>query len=427
MKRVQGLLLSIFLVLLEPAGFLYSLDIDSSLYGDISDYLISLYGIDNNQGLTALPVLSIPMGGRAEGLATAFSAVADDASFFEWNPAASSQLSRTELSFYHNNWIADTKIEGLVYTQRFNNFGFALGGKWLYVPFTEYNQFGDRASKGFYSESVGIVNLSYNLFSGYYFSGLAVGTNIKAGFRVVPDYSDDLMGEIIKGSGASQSALAIMIDIGLLNRFNILKFYYSRERNAAVALVGKNIGLPVHGDPLPTEFVAGLSYKPIRPLQFSLDATIPINLQDPEFSEKPYWATGVSAVVTEFLSMRAGLLSKTGNVRITLGSTVLVQGWAVDINYTLDLLTQLQPLNRVSVGIKFDLGDMGRSDRAKRVENLYLLGLNAYAEGDTKAAIEYWESALTLDPGFDPAKESLGAILGSEALSKRIQEIQKIE
>ena len=38
-------------------------------YGNIADYLNGIYGIDENAGLTAFPVLNIPMGGRAEGMA----------------------------------------------------------------------------------------------------------------------------------------------------------------------------------------------------------------------------------------------------------------------------------------------------------------------------------------------------------------------
>lgn len=423
MKKVIFLIITIFNILAAP---LSALDINNTFYGSVTDYLLSLNGIDPNQGLTTLPILSIPMGGRSEGLATAFAAVADDASFIECNPAGSSMMANTELSFYHNNWIADTKIEGLVFTQRFSNLGIGAGGKWLYVPFTEYNQFGDRASKGFYSEAVAILNCSYNFFSGYYFSGLSLGANVKAAARLVPDFSND-QGTISSGSGSSQSTVVPMFDIGALSRFNFLKWYYSRERNTSIAVVLKNVGFTSQGDPLPTEAVVGVAYKPIRPLQWSFDATVPINLVNPDLSEKPYWATGFSAQITDFLNMRTGLLYKTGNIRLTLGSAVVIDTISVDINYTLDLLTQLQPLNRVSVGAKFNFGDQGRGERAKQVEALYLAGLEAYANGNNDVAIQNWEAALKLDPHYDPAREGLSALFGAEALSQRILDIQKIE
>jgi hypothetical protein len=423
MKYLQ-VLFSIVLVLLNIP--LYALDVNNTFYGSVTDYILSINGIDSNQGLTTLPILSIPMGGRSEGLATAFAAVADDTSFIEWNPAGSSMLTNTELSFYHNNWIADSKIEGLVYTQRMGNLGLGIGGKWLYLPFTEYNDYGERASKGFYSEAVMILNASYNFLAGYYFNGISIGTNVKTAIRLVPDYADDT-GVLRSGSGADQSTIAPMIDLGALTRINLLKLYHSREKNTSFAMVVKNLGFPAQGEPLPTEVVFAIAYKPIRPIQWSFDTTVPINLINPELSEQPYWATGISAQITDFLGMRTGLLYKTGNIRITLGSAISVTTIMIDINYTLDLLTQLQPLNRVSVGVKFNFGDQGRGERAKQVEALYLAGLEAYAKGDSDIAIKSWEAALRLDPRYDPAKESLKALIGAENLSKRIIEIQKIE
>ncbi|MDR2258603.1 MAG: UPF0164 family protein, partial [Treponema sp.] len=281
------------MIFLFSAALAPGLDFDPDSYGSISDYLDNIYGADDNAGLTAFPVLNVPMGGRSEGMASAFGAVSDDISFLEYNPAGSSMLSRSELAFFHNNLIADTKIEGAVYASRIKDFGFAAGAKWLYTPFTEYNMFGDRVSKGYYSEAVGVLNGSYNFLSGYYFSGISVGANLKGAFRFVPDYTD-AEDHIISGSGRSQSAAMVMVDIGALTRFDFLKPYSSRERNTSAALVIRNLGPPAMDEPLPTVATAALSYKPLRPLLFSFDFSCPINMMDPALSEKPYWAAGAA-------------------------------------------------------------------------------------------------------------------------------------
>jgi hypothetical protein len=409
-----------------------ALDFSAGGYGSIADYLNSIYGPDENAGLTAFPVLNVPMGGRSEGMAGAFSAVADDISFIEYNPAGSSMLPYTELAFFHNNWIADTKVEGAVYASRIRDFGFGAGAKWLYTPFTEYNIYGDRVSKGYYSEAVGALNVSYNFLSGYYFSGVSVGANLKGAFRFVPDYTDadDLgnnMGSIIAGSGSSQSAAMVMADIGALTRFDFLKPYSAREPNTSFALVIRNLGPPAMEDPLPTVAVAALSYKPLRPLLVSFDFFVPMNLGDISLSEKPYWAAGFSASVTNFLSMRFGLMGKAGNVRITLGSAVKLEKISLDINYTLDLLTQMQPLNRVSLGVRLDLGDGGRSALAARVDELYLAGLEAYARSDREQARQLWQDALALNPKFDPAREGLNILAHSQNVQDRIDEMQQLD
>ncbi|MDR2186148.1 MAG: UPF0164 family protein [Treponema sp.] len=413
-----------FSVILLTASASAALDFDSGFYGSFSDYLDAIYGVDTNAGLTAFPVLNVPMGGRAEGMATAFAAVSDDISFLEYNPAGSSMLPRSELAFFHNNWIGDTKVEGAAFASRKNNFGFAAGGKWLYTPFTEYDMAGERASKGYYSEAVAVLNASYNFFSGYYFGGLSLGMNLKTAFRLVPDYSDD-EGNLI--SGSSQSGVGVMGDFGLLTRFNFLKFYNSRDHNTSLALVMRNLGPPVKNEALPTAATAAFSYRPWKPFLIAFDFSLPFNMMDPGVSEKPYWALGLSTTITRFLSMRTGILMKPGNFRMTLGSAITLQRVALDINYSLDLTTQLRPLNRVSIGVRFDLGDQGRMANAQRVDELYLLGLDAYSAGNNSNARHYWEEALKINPHFEPAREGLRIIEGTEGLDKRIDEMQHIE
>jgi hypothetical protein len=423
MRKYFCLVFCFFLLLPAAAP---AADSDPDNYGSVADYLDRIYGVDDDAGLTAFPVLNVPMGGRSEGMASAFGAVADDISFLEYNPAGSSMLDRTELAFFHNNWIADTKIEGAVFASRFKDFGYAAGGKWLYTPFTEYNMFGDRVSKGYYSEGVAVLNGSYNFLSGYYFSGVSIGASLKGAFRFVPDYADD-EGHLLSGSGRSQSAVMVMADIGALTRFDFLKPYTSRERNTSAALVIRNLGPPALGEPLPTVISAALSYKPLRPLLFSFDFSIPVNMIEPEASEKPYWAAGAAVNISSFLSMRTGLLFKAGNVRVALGSAVNLNNVSLDINYTLDLLTQVQPLNRVSVGVRFNLGDQGRKQTAGQVDSLYLAGLDAYSEENYPEAKYYFEEALKLNPKFEPAREGLEIIQKLESVEQRIDDLQRLD
>ncbi|MDR2444973.1 MAG: UPF0164 family protein [Spirochaetaceae bacterium] len=404
----------------------WGLDTDSDAYGSITDYLNSIYGIDDNAGLTAFPILNIPIGGRSEGMAGAYSAVADDVSFIEFNPAGSSMLTISELAFFHNNWIADAKIEALAYAARFNNFGIGASGKWLYVPFTQYGYFGDRLSKGYYSEAVAVLNGSYNLFPGYYFGGLSVGFNLKGAFRSVPDFAD-VTEVLTSGSGKEQSAASVMADVGLLTRFNLFKFYNSRDRNMSAALVVRNLGPDAIGDPLPTVAVAGISYRPIRPLLMSFDFSLPLNMLDLNLSEKPYWAAGVSVTATSFLSMRAGLLMKAGNIRAVIGSAVALKYINIDVNYTLDLLTQIQPLNRVALGIRFDLGDNGRKSKSDLVDEYYLAGLDAYSASRDAEARILFEKVLEINPNFEPAIEALKSLDNYEQLNNRINEMRRLQ
>jgi len=388
----------------------------ANLYQAFGDVL----GPDDFEALTTFRSLLVPMGGLAEGLGTAYTAVSKDSSYFEANPAASSALKYTELAIFHNNWIADSKIEGTVYTIRYKGLGFGVGGKWLYLPFTAYDDFGDRSGSGYYSEAMAGFNLSYNLFPGYYFNGLQVGATGKIAYRSMPAVEDE-------SSTEGTSALAVMVDAGLLTRFNFLKLYSAREKNCSVGLAVKNIGPPVLGDPLPTVATLGLAYSPLRPLVISLDLSKPIDLVNLSRSESLYGAAGAFLQVTDFFQFEGGLLVKGGNPRISVGSSFLVESVRLNVNYTLDLTTQLTPLNRISIQAAFSLGDLGRAELAKKVDALYLSGLDADARGDTAAAIAFWSEALKLDPTFDPARESLGTAQGTVELQATMESLQKLK
>jgi hypothetical protein len=412
MKRSAWILAVGLLMAMAPKANAASLS-------DIYQLISNILNIDPNAGTTTMRSLLIPMGGLNEGMGTAYSAVAKDSSYFESNPAASSLLDSTELSVFHNQWIADTKIEGAVYTIRSKGLGVGIGGKWLYLPFTATNQYGDRVGAGYYSESMLGLNLSYNFFPGFYFSGLSVGATGKIAYRSMPAVNDL--------STAGNSAIGFMLDAGILSRFNFAKFFSSRSKNFSLALTVKNLGPAVQGDPLPTQATFGVGYSPLKPLTLSLDFTQPIDLLDFASSESFYAAGGYLIQVTDFFTFEGGLLVKGGNPRITIGSSFDVDLARISINYTLDLTTQFTPLNRISVQAAFSLGDLGRGDIAKKVDTLYLNGLDAYSRGEIDSAISLWDEALVLDPSFDPARESRDAALASKGLKQTMTELQQIK
>ena len=402
-----------FLLIFLSASFLYSADI-SDIYYNADSFLDSLD--DPNTGLTTFPTLLIPMGGRFEAMGTAFTAVADDASYIESNPAGSASLTYTELSFYHNDWIADTNIESVTFTTRRHNLGIGAAAKFLYVPFTEYNTFGERESKGYFSESVIILNSSYNFFSNYDFFGLSVGGNLKFAYRSIP-------AEIYEG----QSDIAVMADLGVLTRFNFLKFYSSRDKNTSAGVVVKNIGITKLDDPLPLETTAGIAYSPLRPVIVSFDLTVPLSLNPSEQpAEQWSFATGLDVAVTDFFSVQTGFRHRGSNPRFSLGSRMDLEDISFNVNYTLDLTTQVG-LDRFSIASSLNLGDRGRSITAAEVDGYYIAGLKSYAEGNLEEAVENWEKALELDPGFTPALANLLTAKRTLQLIDEMQSIQTVE
>ncbi|MFP4425079.1 MAG: UPF0164 family protein [Spirochaetaceae bacterium] len=364
-----------------------------------------------NTGLTTFPTLNIPMGGEYEGMGTAYSAVARDSSYFEANPAASSTLTYTELALFHTNLIADANMEGAVYTIRDEDFGLGVGGKFLHVPFTEYDAYGEQEKSIRFTETIVGANASYNFLSGFYFYGIALGTTLKVAYRNNPIRPD-------------QNQAGFMADIGALTRFNALKPYASRDRNASVGVTVKNLGPPVEGEPLPSAAHLGLSYSPLRPLVLSSELIFPFIVGTDDPAEPIGLANGASVTVTDFFSAHTGLLIRGGNPRITLGGIVDVQDITLSINYTLDMTTQIGSFDRFSLQAKFNFGDRGRAEQAKRVEELYLESLVAYAAGDLERTIELTREAVEIDPDFEPAEETLETALRSKALQEEMEQIQ---
>ena len=376
----------------------------------------AFYGSEGeNGGTTGFRSLLIPMGGRAESLGGAYTGLSDDVSFIDYNPASSSLINETEISLFHNAWIADSAVETLAGATRFGQLG--MGGKvsCFYVPFTEYNYFGDRVGANYYSETTTVFNAAYNFLSGYKFKGLAVGGNFKMSWRSMPDYADKTTGAIVSGSGLQQSALAFMTDIGIMMRFNALKFYNSREPNIRIGLSLMNLGAAMTGfgkkvlldDPLPATAGLGLSYSPIRPLVFSLEFRQPMNLHNIIELHALTTGTGIEVKITRFFSALAGFQLKGGNPRVSLGSEFEVFKIRMNACYTFDLTSSLNPINRFSVSAKLALGDKGRSAMQQRVDELYREGIAHFAERDYDAAILSWQEALKIDKYFDPATEAI--------------------
>ncbi len=387
-------------------------------------YLSEIFGIDPNAGLNSFLTLTIPAGGKYEGMGTAFTAMSSDSSFLDSNPAGSSFVKNSELTFYHNNWIEETNIESVTYTARWDNLGVGVGGKFLYLPFVGIDDWGDRAqnddgtyAKGYYTETIATANAAYTFLNDYYYHGFSVGTNFKVGYRGVP-YS----------IAPNQSALAIMVDVGLQTRFNVLKYFSSREKNFSFGIVAKNLGTEFINDPdpLPTILSTGIAYSPIRPLIWAFDVNYPFNL-DGTPSEAISYSTGFDMSFTPFLSVQSGFLLKQGLPRFSVGSSFDMEKFSITANYTLDLTTQVNKIDRFSLSLKLNLGDFGRMSRNEKAQLLYLEGLEAYANGKINEAIDIWEECLTYREDFTPAAEMIKTARKTLDLNRQIEENQTVE
>lgn len=420
MKR-KALIITILLFLWIPVSALTLTDFTSTLTDLFSPFVTA------DEGLTSFRSLLIPPGGRSESLGCAFTGLADDITFMNYNPAASSVQKNTQAALYHNAWIADSSMETIAYTLRKGDFGFGALFSCFYVPFTEYDFFGARNASGYYSESVVAANFSYNLLSGYNFKGIALGFTLKGALRGVPDFFDN-DGSIITGSGFSQSGIAVMADAGALIRFNFAKFYASREPNVHIGLAVQNIGVGFTGfgagmrldDPPPSSASVGASYNIIKPVVITADIRQPFVMRKGAGYQMFQAGAGVEIKATKFFSAMAGLQFKGANPKISAGAEFEINSIRFNANYTLDFTSSINPLNRISISARFIMGDDGRASLAKQIDELYNEGIYYFSQGNYTKAIECWEKVLLLDKRFDPA------ILGIQAANRMLDMFQKI-
>ena len=429
MKEIKYIFLTLLLFLTISLTNVYGFS-----FTDISSGFSGLFSatVDDNEGNTSFRSLLIPLGGRAESLGGAYTGLGDDVAYLRFNPAAGSIQKETQLSLYHNTWIADSNLETLAYTTRFNKIkNLSVGGyvSCFYVPFTEYNIFGEKTNSSYYVETITALNASYNFFAGYDFKGLAVGANIKAGWRNMPNFTDNDTNLVIKGSGFEQSSIALMADLGLMLQFNFLKFFASREPNVRIGFSAQNIGIAVTGlgktleldAGLPTLLSLGMSVRFIKPITISFDFAQPSNFLDIGKYLLPYFHLGVAVQFTNFLSLLFGLQLKGAKPTISTGIEFELTKVRINFNYSLDFTSSLSPLNRFSLSTKLMLGDKGRQKVVDEVTEIYKVGLIYYQNGDWENAIKTWQKALELDKHFDPA------ILGIKSAENQIKMFDLIE
>lgn len=414
-----------FVIFILFSSKIFSLD-----FTGISTAMTTVFSniTSDSDGRTSYRSLLIPPGGRSESLGNAFTGLCDDASYINFNAGASCIQKQTLLSVFHNAWISDSKMETISYTSRNNHFG--IGGllSCFYVPFTEYNMSGERVATGYYSETTAAINASYNFLAGYDFKGFALGTSIKTCWRGVPDYTDNDTNAIIKGSGFSQSGIAIMADFGLVLQFNFLKYFASREPNVRIGFAAQNFGVGFTGigsdfqidDPLPTYVAAGMSVKFFPFLTVTADIKQPLNLLNIGEYNIFSFNVGGDFTFSNNFSLLFGIEIKGGNPRLSAGGQAEFNNTRVNLNYTLDLTSSVSPINRISLSAQMLLGDRGRAKAQKEIDVLYNKGLVYYYSSDWDNAISTWEKVLEIDKRYDPA------ILGIESAKSQKEMIIKV-
>ncbi|QCP98070.1 UPF0164 family protein [Treponema pallidum] len=180
------------------------------------------------QKLRQRPVWA-PTGGRYASLDGAFTALANDASFFEANPAGSANMTHGELAFFHTTGFGSFHAETLSYVGQSGNWGYGASMR-MFFPESGFDfstttePVCTPASNPIKQRgAIGIINFARRI------GGLSLGANLKAGFR--------------DAQGLQHTSVSS--DIGLQWVGNVAKSFTSEEPNLYIGLAATNLGLTV--------------------------------------------------------------------------------------------------------------------------------------------------------------------------------------
>ncbi|OHD05388.1 MAG: hypothetical protein A2086_09270 [Spirochaetes bacterium GWD1_27_9] len=406
MKKLKILFINIFLI---TNLFVFAeTDFENNFlqtYLNVENFFLKIGG---DYGTTFFPFLNTGYGGRQVGFSGAFTAVADDISTLESNPAGTASLNFTELFFSHNKLMGDVNYNTIAYTMRFNNLGLGIGTRMLYIPFTHYDKFGIDVGSGIINYTVITLNGSYNFLKSYDFFGLSVGGNIKLYIYGVPD-----------SIALNQSRVNVAFDIGILTKFNFLKAYKKNEKNFSIGLALKNIGPFTDGEPPPTKISVGLAYKPIEQLLMSVDLDYLIN-----YSELTYknWSvsSGMEWYFTKYSSLILGFVVKS-NPSFSLGFNLNFDDFTISAIYNPDFVD----LARFSISASLKLGDLGRGKNELIIKKMYSVALHLMNSGNYQEAKEILEKIIEKEPNFSPAKKSLKNVQRQLDIQDNLNEVIK--
>lgn len=342
-----------------------------------------------------------PFGNKAQVFGSSYSALCDDLGYFYSNPSAASLQKQTQAGGFLEYDFGSTLFGGFGLTRRAKkipDFGYGLFG-------TLFSMTNEK-----YFEVVTGLNLSYNFLAGYDFKGICAGINIKTGWQNGSFSSINNINQINFVTCDSNSLFSIFFDLGVMTQFNLFKFFYSREPNVKIGLSLKNLGIVIDksfgiakNNPLPSEINLSFSCKFLKPVTLCGGTSYPLNFSDFSQIYVPSVSFGFDFYLKDTISLSLGTEFKKNKSQFSAGIDLQFSGKKIDLNYSLDYISNEVQNHRISLSFKVLLGDNDRSLIDYMVDKYYQAGLDYYANGEWEKAIKEWDKALKLNKHFDPA------------------------
>lgn len=366
-----------------------------------------IYGFDNSSaargGQELFPFFDLYSGGVCRQYAGACSALVEDFTFFDKNPAASSLIySGPFIGFSHRNYLIDDSVESVAFAHSVNRVGF--GGVFRYAQsiLNSYNASGAVENIFSPNELLFGLNISYNLLRSGLIDGISVGMNIKGAFTIFPEVNEPVI-----------SRGAVLLDLGTLVNFHALKMVDFARPNLSLGLSYRNLGITlVRGkqpDPAGLSvgvLTLGFAYLPIPYLLISSDLELAFTaIEQSPLGDAFDFSVGLGVMPVDFLELGAGFHINSTEYFFTVGASVTILGTQIRFVQRIDAFSDIASFSNFTISISLKVQNTVSSDRQQSVQKIYLSALQALLAEDLETATSLVNQLLIIAPGYGPARE----------------------
>ncbi|MEA3506145.1 MAG: PorV/PorQ family protein [Elusimicrobiota bacterium] len=351
-------------------------------------FLSAAVSVSETGAASGAEFLKIGAGARPEGMAGAFTAIADDASSLYWNPAGMGFIKRQEAMLGRMEYIQKTAYSRLFYVSPFEKTG-AAGAEISYLNSSDIPAY-DNNALPLSDINTGALSVVLGMGAELQPERIAAGINLKF-------VSEDL-------AGSRASAYAADAGILIKDRLNLdeglFKIIDGWRAGAALRNLGSRMKHFSSADTLPLTFSAGGAAEFLNSnLLFSLQA-------DFIKGGSSALSAGAEYHVHKILSLRAGWREKFNapadsdrGLRAGLG----IQNKDISVDYAYSPYRALGSAHRLSLSAKFGRlyrRNIIRANIARHLEE----GKELYRKGDLVAAAKKARGVLKAVPGNAQAK-----------------------
>ncbi len=288
---------------------------------------------------TGAAFLKIGAGARSVGMASAFTAVADDASALYWNPAGTSRMNRPQALAMHSDWLLDMTHDFAAFVRPTQRGAWGVGASYLGQGTFEGRDENRKATGDFgASDLAGIVSFSQRNRLG------SLGMNVK----------------IIQQRIESETAQGLALDLGSGIRYPASSLSFG----AAIQNLGPGMRFFKESYALPLTASAGAAWEPWQGLTLALDLRQRIHTGNTSVS------LGTEFWVFSAVALRGGYLSRVGSFAKTdsglksgadsrleaftgLGAGVGLRLFNYQLDYALTPYGELGNAQRLSLQVEF--------------------------------------------------------------------------